>query len=152
MNWRVSIVAAAGTFSVLAGIATAQVSSGVMQASQAMDALNRGDYSAAISGFTAALKTRDLSPSDTQMAHAARGFAYLQSRDYWSAIDDLDLARRSKPDDADSQMRLAAAIAAVQPASMIPGQSAKRLWSGVGKAVLKGALEGIAQGLAQQQQ
>jgi tetratricopeptide (TPR) repeat protein len=74
-------------------------------------ALKRQSYAEAITLFTSAINSGQLSDSDTEYAYLCRGKAYLATGDYPDAIGDLDQATRRDPDDADARSTLQAAQA-----------------------------------------
>jgi tetratricopeptide (TPR) repeat protein len=113
-----------------------------------LTALNASNYDQAISLFTRAIDSRELRGDDEESAYACRGRAYLKKGDYSDAIADLDRARRTKPDDADAQNDLIAAVSAELPADQMPGLPKASFWGQLGQAVVAGAAAGIAAGLA----
>jgi tetratricopeptide (TPR) repeat protein len=116
--------------------------------------LKKGDASAAIADLDAAqrLKSDDADArNDLETALVGRGQSYLKDGNTSLAIVDLDRARQIEPDNADAQNGLAGALALKIPVSTVPG--AEKLqrgnpWSDLGNAVLAGAIQGVADGLA----
>jgi Ni/Co efflux regulator RcnB len=113
-----------------------------------LQALNAGDFDTAVSQFSVALDSGQLSDEDQEFALAGRGRAYLKKGDLSSAIADLDRARRGKPDDADAQNDLVAALTAkLPPVTAIPGMPKPSFWGSLGRALLEGAVAGVVSGL-----
>ena len=125
---------------------------GLDDASAGLAALRSGDNDTAIASFSRAISSGALQGDNLELAYSSRGRAFLGKHDYWAAISDLDRARQMAPDDQDAQFALIQAIAALQPADLVPEQSAGRIWSKIGRALLKGTADGIAEGLTQPQQ
>ena len=84
---------------------------GIADGNAGVQALNRGDYDGAIRLFTQALRPGELSGDDREFAYLNRGNAYAAKGDYQHAVADLKEALRLKPDDADAQSSLQAALA-----------------------------------------
>lgn len=120
---------------------------GVDDGNAGLAAMESGDYDSAISLFTRALKRGGLAGDDREFAYANRGRAYLKKGDFSSAIVDLDRARQMKPDDADAQNDLVAALAAKLPAASIPGLPKPGFLDVLGQALLRGVKDGIQQGV-----
>jgi tetratricopeptide (TPR) repeat protein len=112
-----------------------------------LEALNGGDYDKAISLFSRAINSGELNGDDREFAYANRGRAYLKKGDLSPAIIDLDRARREKPDDADAQNDLVAALSTKLPAATIPGLPKPNPGAEAAKAVGKAIVLGIAAGL-----
>jgi tetratricopeptide (TPR) repeat protein len=108
-----------------------------------LDALNAGDYPKAASLFTRALDSGELHGDDKEFAYANRGRAYLKMGDLSRAIPDLDRACRQKPDDADAQSDLSAAIATKLPAASIPGLPKANFWQQLGQAFVQDVAAGL---------
>lgn len=132
--------------------ATAARADGADDGNRGLQALDQGDYDGAIALFTHALKLGGLATDDQEFAYANRGRAYLKKGDYSGAIVDLDRARQMKPDDADAQNDLLAALQAEIPPDSIPDKPKASFLQLLGQALLKGLVDGIAAGLAQPQQ
>jgi tetratricopeptide (TPR) repeat protein len=124
---------------------------GADDGNRGLQALNQGDYDTAITLFTHAIKYGRLSDDDEEFALANRGLAYLKKGDYSSAIVDLDQARQMKPDDADAQNALLTALQAMIPPNSIPDRPKPNFFELLGKAVLHGIAQGIANGAQPQQ-
>jgi len=137
---------------IILAIGSAANADGLADATAGQAALQSGNNDAAISLFNRAIASGALQGEFLELAYNCRGRAYLGKQNYWAAISDLDQARRLDPGDSDAQSNLVVAISAVQPADMVPDQSASRVLGKLGKSLLKGALSGIAQGLSQQSQ
>lgn len=116
--------------------------------SAALAALNAGDNDRAIMLFTRAIASHQLDHDDQEFAVANRGRAYAKEGRVAEAIDDLDEARRMKPDDVDAQNDLVTILAAKLPADQIPGLPKATFWQSLGQSLLQGAAAGIAAGLA----
>lgn len=139
--------------------ASAAHADGVADGNAGLEALNAGDYDRAVGLFTRAIDHGGLAPDDKEFAYANRGRAYLKKGDASAAIVDLDRARRLKPDDADAQNDLVAALSVKLPAAGVPGaprisavsaarpSGAQAPGSGILGALIGGALAGIAQGI-----
>jgi len=141
------------TFALWLVLASTAMASGAMargadDANKGLDALNAGNFQQATMLFTSAIDSGDLQGDDKEFALAARGRAYLQSGDMDAAIPDLDKARRMKPEDKDAQTDLNTALAARLPVASMPGQPKPSVWGELGKALLAGAIAGVAEGLA----
>jgi tetratricopeptide (TPR) repeat protein len=101
-------------------LAPSALADGASDGNAGLEALNQGDYDAAIAHFTRAIKYGGLSPDDEEFAYANRGRAYLKKADYSAAVADLDRARQMKPDDNDAQGCLVVALQAEIPPDSIP--------------------------------
>ena len=114
---------------------------GAAQAAQAgMQALNNGDYSAAISQFTRALNSGRLSDDDRELALISRGKAYAGKGQYAEATQDFNKALHLKPDDQEAQDGFAKAIVQVRARTLTPGidtDTCTRNFSSVG-SILSG--------------
>jgi tetratricopeptide (TPR) repeat protein len=135
-------------------IASAAHASALDDGNAGLAALNGGDYDKAINLFSHAINSGELRGDDQEFAYANRGRAYLKKGDLSSAIVDLDRARRDKPDDADAQNDLIAALSTKLPAASIPGipkpNAAAEIAKSVGQAVVMGIAAGLLAGLTGQ--
>jgi tetratricopeptide (TPR) repeat protein len=138
-------LAATAIVLVLGGVAHASAAD---DGNAALDALNAGDNDRAVQLFTRAIESHELSAADQEFALANRGRAYAKEGQVALAIDDLDQARRLKPDDADAQKDLVALLQARLPADQIPGLPRAGFWQSLGQALLQGAASGLAAGLS----
>lgn len=119
---------------------------GIEDGNAGLKALQSGDNDGAIALFTRALNSGQLKGEDREFAYANRGAAYLNKNDLSDAIADLDRARQLKPDDAEVQDALVKAISTQLPATILPGQSAKSMFTQFGKALGRAVVAGIQQG------
>jgi hypothetical protein len=83
---------------------------GVADGNAGMEALKNQDYDKAIRMFTRALLVGKLSQEDSEFAYFNRGNAYAGQGDLDKAIADYQKAIQIKPDDADAQSALQAAL------------------------------------------
>lgn len=90
--------------------ATLAHAGGAQDGEAGLAALKRGSNDEAIRLFTRAIASGDLAPDDQEFAYLNRGKAYLAKGDRVAATADLRLAARLKPDDADAQASLRAAL------------------------------------------
>jgi tetratricopeptide (TPR) repeat protein len=144
---QTSLLACAAFLSV-----TPAFASGVDDGNRGLQALNQGEYDQAISLFNHAIKYGRLSDEDKEFAYANLGRAYYKKGDNWSAIVNLDTARQLKPDDTDAQNDLLAVLQQEMPADSIPNRPKESFWHSLGQALLQGALDGIKNGLQQNNQ
>lgn len=129
-----------------------------------LTALEGGQYEEAIGLFSRAIDSGALKGDDLELGLGMRGRAYLKKGDLSLAIVDLDRARRMKPDDADAQTDLVAALEAKAPASAIPGapkliaasnpaatssqaKPKSNFLHDLGQALVSGAVAGLQAGL-----
>jgi len=146
----------AGLWALLATlvIASAAHANALDDGNAGLAALNGGDYDKAISLFSRAINSGELKGDDREFAYANRGRAYLKKGDLTSAIVDLDRARRDKPDDADAQNDLVAALSTELPATSIPGipkpNPAADAAKALGQAIVLGVAAGLLAGLTGQ--
>lgn len=94
-------------FSLMAGFAAAILSTGALASATddgnaGLEAYQRGSYDEAITLFTRAIKSGQLSNSDKEFAYLNRGRSYLAKNQYKSAISDLTIAVRLNPGDSDA--------------------------------------------------
>jgi len=78
-----------------------------------LEALKDGDYRKAVTLFTHALGSKQLSNDDREFAYSQRGTAYLKDGNATAAVADFKRALKLKPDDADAQSGLEEAQADV---------------------------------------
>jgi tetratricopeptide (TPR) repeat protein len=82
-------------------LVSAALADGLSDANAGLDALNRGDYSAAVRLFTQAINTGQLSSADKELAYVKRAQAYLGEKNNKLALADLDKAQELDPSDKD---------------------------------------------------
>jgi tetratricopeptide (TPR) repeat protein len=126
----------------------AAIADGAADGNAGLEALNAGNFDQAITLFTRAINSHELSQDDKEFAIANRGRAYAKEGHIAEAIDDLDQARKFKPDDVDAQNDLVALLTTKLPADQIPGVPKAGFWKSLGQAMLEGAKAGVAAGLA----
>lgn len=96
--------------------ATIAYADGASDGNRGLQAMQQGNYDDAVDAFTHAIKFGNLNPDDMEFAYSNRGMAYLRKADFPDAVADLDYARQLKPDDADAQNGLIAALKTQLPA------------------------------------
>ena len=112
---------------VLALLALASVAraGGVEDGEAGLAALDSGDYDAAIRLFTRAILIGKLSANDSEFAYLKRGAAFEAKGDRDHAVADFRKAVQIKPDDADAQTALQAALSGQSSGGSRPsGQAA----------------------------
>lgn len=72
-------------------------------ASAGLDALHRASFEKAVTLFSGAIASGDLSKDDLEFAYYNRGIAYLWQKDYKAAAADFKKAVSMRPDDDDAQ-------------------------------------------------
>jgi tetratricopeptide (TPR) repeat protein len=133
-------------------VGAAAAADGRSYGNDGLEALNRGANDDAVDLFSKAIRAGDLHGDDLEFAYASRGRAYLRKGDISNAVMDLDRARRMKPDDPDAQGDLSTALATALPADQVPGIPKQSFLGQLGRALLAGAVQGLADAAAQSQE
>ena len=94
-------------------------------ANAGLDALKQGDYPRAVTLFTSAIKSGQLSSDDLEFAYSQRGEAYLKSGNAKAAALDFKQALKMKPDDQDAQYGLSEAQSNAAPGPSSGGGSGR---------------------------
>lgn len=129
-------------------LTTPALADGNADGNAGLDAMNQGDNQRAVALFTSAIRSGDLSKDDKEFATANRGRAYANLGQTDQAIEDLDRARRMKPDDADAQKDLVSLLQAKLPADQIPDLPKAGFWESLGRSVGQSILQGAQQGIS----
>jgi tetratricopeptide (TPR) repeat protein len=141
----------AASFAALLLLPATALADGAEDGNHGLQAMEQGNYDAAIADFSHAIRFGRLEGNDKEFAYANRGKAYLKKSEYSAAIADLDYARQMKPDDNDAQADLLVALGGDLPASALPNRPKVNFWHALSKGWNDGMEKSRQQQLQQQQ-